>query len=191
MAAKCNITKFVLEDLNTFNYGFNCVDNSCAIIENYVEYLNCPSVIQEICHPDNCENKPIFFECTFNIKKISSRVIENNTIEFFIEDENLINGVSPYQYSWVYEEEDFELINNTTSNTLILQPKENKDLSVIVSRIQVSIICDNGCMSTKVCWLTPQGMECGNMYEPCDNPHALEVVPNYIHCPSCKTLIIT
>jgi hypothetical protein len=50
-ANKCNIPSLALKTLYKLYYGEICVNSSYSILENYIEYLNCPTVKVVPCYP--------------------------------------------------------------------------------------------------------------------------------------------
>lgn len=191
---KCNITSLVLEKLNKLKWGFSCKDNSCGIVENYLQYISkdCPTVIFSICFPDNCQNSAIVFNCNLKLIGITGeRDVDQEKIVFDLGVGDYINGLPPFTYEWTYDEDIFDIISgSTTSPQIELQLKEDKQIELVITPIMVEITDSNGCTASKQCYLTPEGMQCANNYVPCNNPSDLEVTMIYITCSRPKSLTV-
>lgn len=191
---KCNIAKSVLERLSSLTWGLDCKDVTCSILENYVEYLDCDNVKQNICiDPDNCVNDPIYFSCRFNIISISSEIPVDTTeydISFSLNGTNYAGGTQPFTYNWTYDTNDFDPVGDVDSDTIKLKLKPGKVLSLIVSNISVSVIDANECSDSKNCVIDAQIMHCNQFYEACYNPQSLTVHNLYVACTKPKNLVV-
>lgn len=198
VAAKCNITEFALQELNQLYYGFSCKTGKSAIIENYLEYLNCSNIKLIICNQAKvcAKDKPSVFNCNFNLISISATLnpVAGTDIIFDVKLVNYAGGTLPFSYSWDFDEDDFDLVGGTDamSPEIKLALKPDKVIELLVSQITVEITDANGCTDSKSCWLIPDGeMRCGASYQSCNNPVGLTAVYNYVACEKPKTLVLT
>lgn len=175
VAAKCDITTLVLGKLVKLQYGYSCESQDCGIIETYIDYLNCPTVVRAICTPviNNCSNPITTFICNFKVLSISSAlpgVGDDFDISFFIPTGGLDNGLSPYTYQWEFDGGYFTIVGSSTDPILKLTLEAGKELDLLETEVSVTVTDSNGCHSTKTCWFTPAGMKCGGAFIPCPNP---------------------
>lgn len=184
VAAKCNITEFALQVISELRWGIKCKDSSIAIIENYLESLNCSNVSLIICNEADCTNEPIIFNCNFNIVSISFQLnpSEEEDVIFNISVSDYAGGTAPFTYKWFYDDEIFDILGEDTDEELKLKLKAGQDIALIVTQIGVQITDANGCVDDKECWLTPEGIQCNPNYVPCNNPIGLEVIYEYVAC---------
>lgn len=182
MAVKCNIIDLAQERVRLIKWRFSCRDNSRWIIENYVEYLNCPEVNLVPCGTVNCQEggSTVSSACTLVINEIAGEVIvDQGRIYFSVLIDGYVGGTLPFSYSWTYNTDDFELVAGATVNEpeLRLALKPGRDSSYLNTDINVTITDANGCEVTKGCFYTPSGMECDlSVFTFCPNTRQLEVV---------------
>lgn len=195
MAAKCNITGLALDALSKLQWGFNCRDKSCAIIENYIEYLACPNIDLIICNQENteCGNSiTTVFSCNFNLISISATLNPTDDPEsdviFDLKLVDYVGGKLPFSYVWTYDTDDFDIIGENNLPQIKLKVKPDKQVELLVTQISVQITDADGCIDTKSCWLTPEGMECNINYVACSSPVDLEVISIYNECSKPKSL---
>ncbi len=186
--AKCNITSFALKKLSELYWGTKYKNVDDSIIENYAESLGCGVI--NICNPSDCVNETEILNCSLSITKIS-KTVEENTVTFYIEDEDLVGGTSPFQYEWEFEEDDFDNSGEIDVSQAILTIKVGKRLDLLVSLISVTITDINGCIAIKNCYITPSGMQCANDYVACPNNTALAITNKFIRCFSSVGLIVS
>lgn len=174
---KCNITALAVEQLNSLYYGFQCKDKSVVILENYLDYLNCPTVDHTTCFPDNCSNPVITNMCNIVLSSISYTVV-GRTLTFYIDPANLTGATLPLTYLWSYNTQDFTITGNNTSSTLVLTLKTGKVLSSLVTMVTVGIQDANQCTASKQCYLVQGTMHCDSGYVQCPNGSNLVVTSN-------------
>lgn len=187
VAAKCNITGLVLEELSRLFYGFKCKDNSYAIIENYIESLNCEGINLEVCFPSDCKNELVIFNCTFNVVGITSS-INGNVVTFSVVT---VGGTTPFTYAWTFEVDDFTLSGAINQSTLVLTLKPGKSFPDLVSQVSVAITDANGCTDIKSCWLDDLAMKCSVNFVPCVNPSNLTLSNPVTYCVAPSSLVVT
>ena len=195
VAAKCNIVDLVLQDLAELQYGFACKSDSKAVLENYLEYLDCANIILNICNPaSNCEkDNPVSFNCEFNIISISATLHpddpDNADIIFDLKVLDYVGGKLPFTYNWIFDSNDFESIDAVNLPQVRLKLLPNKVLENLSSLIAVEITDADNCQDIKTCYLTPGGtLNCGDSFLPCSTPVGLQVVYNYVPCSAPLTL---
>lgn len=190
MGAKCNITALALKKINELYWGTKYKEVDNLIIQNYIQSLNCN--LDSKCYDtidEDCSNPTIVFNCSLSVVAISSLITEN-TIKFFIKDEDFVQGKPPYQYHWTYEQDDFDNSGPIDTNESILTVKVGKDINLLVSSIRVSITDSNNCNIIKTCYLTPSGMKCADDYIPCPNTNGLRVINKTKYCVGASGLIV-
>lgn len=190
MAAKCNIISSVISKLNGLYWGITDKSIDDKIIENYIEQLNCIDVFVVPCSNGDCPDSTVKKVCNFRILRISGTTNENS-ITFFIEDKNLLDGVAPFIYNWSFETKDFDNSGSINLSTATLTVKSTKKLNLLVSKITLNIIDSDGCKSTKTCYLTPQGIKCDINYKPCPPVASLKVTVKTKLCPKVSSLLVT
>lgn len=89
-ANKCNIASYALRNLAGLIYGFNCDEMTCKIVENYVEYLNCPEVEFHPCDvAEECDTDPVVVSCTMTGVTLSiSNITINSATATFVAPEH-------------------------------------------------------------------------------------------------------
>lgn len=191
MAAKCNITTLALEQLSVLQFGGKlCKSNIEALIENYIEYLDCEEIDLTICNPDNCKNDPIIFNCNFNVLRITADVTSQIMV-FTVGPSDFAGGTAPYTYDWTFEQDDFDSVGPINQDTLLLTVKTGKITELLVSSVKVKITDANGCIDEKLCYLAGGIMRCGTNYAPCSAPSMLAIINNAVHCVRPTGLIVT
>lgn len=195
VAAKCNITGLVLQELNKLHYGYNCKDNGLAIIENYLEFLSCPNIKLIVCNTEPyCNTTPNSFDCNFNITAISATLNPVGVEADIIFDLKVIDyagGKLPLTYNWIYDEEDFDLVGSIEDSQVKLVLKEGKQLNLLITQIGVEVIDADGCGDSKYCWFVGGSMQCAYNYVPCSNATELTVIYEYVDCPRATNLTVT
>lgn len=182
MAAKCNIIGLVVQQLNAVNYGIKCSDVSCAIIENYIEYLNCPDVSNEICNPDDdCTNPIIDFNCNLSLFSIEYAAVEDEDwdVIFSVTSDDYVGATPPLVYLWTFDTDDWDVVGTATTSELKLTLKPGKVLSLLVTPITLQITDSNECTDTKICYLNGGNMACFESFVSCNNAQDLQVVGIY------------
>lgn len=172
---KCNITKYALDKWNSLRYGFTCEDNSRSIIENYILYLNCPTVTTIVCDADNCKNDPIIGNCSLSISDIEFTLIEDNPDIDIAFTANFSGGASPFTYLWEFNIDDFTSFNGVNQSELDLKLKPGRDLDFLNTRVKVTIVDSGGCSDNKQCYYMSGDMNCDN---------------NFINCPNTNNLVV-
>jgi len=190
VGAKCNITKSVLGDVYKVRWGLKLPSNLISILENYVKFLNCPTVTPAICNQEDCTNIIEVFNCEFNVIGMTF-FIEDGQPFFKINVGNYIGGTEPFTYQWFFDTDNFEAVGEINTDTLVLTVKPNKELTTLVTPITVIITDVNGCEDTKICYMTPDGLKCNTNYQPCSNPSGLIISNTFIACPVPSGLIIS
>lgn len=193
MAVKCNITQHVLGKLARAKWGFTKnPDFDRAIVETYIEFLNCPIRFTPCQKSDiDCTSSIIVFRCEFNVLSMTFYINDDGNPYFSINVGNYVGGTEPFSYQWFYDEEVFTAEGELDTESIILAVNEGKSLEDLVSPITVIITDANGCEDTKICYITPEGLKCSNNYEPCPNPIDLMVVNLFVQCPPPTGLIVT
>lgn len=190
VAAKCNITSSALSKINELYWATKYKGLDDIILENYIEYLNCPTIDLNICHPDGCVNITEDFTCSLNIAKISSTISEN-TVTFFIADGDLAGNSPPYTYNWTYQIDDFDNSGGIDTQEAVLTVKVGKQLILLVTPIAVQVVDKYGCIANKACFLTPSGMQCASDYKACSNITGLVVNNKTVRCVGVSGLIVS
>lgn len=189
MAAKCNITSLALKKLSELYWGAKYNNIDAIILENYAESLNCGQMV--ICNDvKNCNNDTITFNCNLGITAIS-KIIDENTVTFYIADGDIIGGLEPFIYQWDYEEDDFDQSGEIDTSEAVLTVKAGKDLSLLVSIVSVMVTDANNCEFIKHCYITPSGMQCANNYAACLNISDLVVNNSITRCVNVSGLIVS
>lgn len=175
---KCNITGYVLDQLNQLKYGVECSDSSSAIVENYIAYLNCPDVDLEICHPDDCKNEVVRFSCLINVPVLSG-VINSNTITYTA---SIVGGKAPFTYAWSFDQTKFTASGATNQPELSITAKPGLDISTLVASVTLVVTDADGCKDTKTCYLDNSLTKCNPNFVPCVNPSGLSVRNSVTYC---------
>lgn len=188
MAAKCNISKFALEYLNKYLYGFTCQFNYDMILENYLEYLDCDTIRYNVCFPDDCSTPPVtVLTCDdFKINKITynseiggEEEPDDVTLHhyFSVEPGDYVGGNPPFQYTWTYDTNVYDIIGTVNDPILHLVRKDYIYAPVTITKIFVEIVDLLGCEANKACYIVGEDLlECAEDYVLCPNPASLEVV---------------
>lgn len=176
---KCNITGYALEQLNALYFGYQCKDNQSMILENYIQYLSCPTVVYKTCFPDNCSNPTITNTCNIAIAGISFTKI-GSIVTFFIAAEDITGATNPLLYSWGYDSTFFNIGAATNNSTLVLTLKAGVDFDSIVAGITVAVTDHNDCIGNKSCYLVGGDILCTSNYVQCPNILNLSVVSGII-----------
>lgn len=189
MAVKCNIVGLVLNKLYNLQYELECKDYSNDIIENYIEYLDCDIPGFVPCNiATDCRDNVTISECRLTVNKIViiSRVL--NTIVYGVD---LVGGVAPFTYQWIFDTTDFNNSGTVDTNQATLTVKGGKNLALIVSPISVTVTDSEGCKYTKNCTLIPEGLRCNDNYVPCPNISNLQVASKFTYCARPENLVVT
>lgn len=191
VGAKCGITSLALKKITELHWGTKLnVDDK--IIQNYIESLGCK--IDSDCYKgddDICDNPTIVFLCKLKVDAISN-IIDENTITFYIKDEDLTAGVPPYTYHWSFEQDDFDISGAVDVDQAVLTVKVGKDINLLVSSISVLVTDSQNCKAIKNCYLTPGGiMKCADDFVPCSNSSGLRVVSKTTYCVKPLGLTVT
>jgi hypothetical protein len=188
-ANKCQITKHVIDILNSLHWGVNCRNNNNAIYDNYIGYLDCSTVLQSRCYPDTCLNETTNLVCTMSITGIDYTIgVDGITATFNIN--NLSGYEEPLTYLWEFDNEVFTTTSSINGNTLVLTIKDDKTFDTIVSPITLTITDNNGCKVVKTCYVTPEGMVCTEEYSPCSNPKNLIIMNTFVNCQHPTGLVV-
>ena len=190
MAAKCNITSSVLKKLNKLYWGFSSEYIEDKILENYIEYLACPTIKLVICNNDDCTNPTTIIDCAIQVTGMIFVVDnDNNTITFSIPEESIVGSTPPITYTWQFDSTKLESVNGVNNPTLILTPKGDRTIDTLSISIILTIVDAIGCKYTKTCYLANSGISCGN-FVLCVNPKNLVVTNQSVNCVSPKHLVI-
>lgn len=64
-------------------YGFSCINVGCKVNENYIEYLNCPTVDFAPCDTIDCQSTPETILCVVpDIPIVTNVTINSATVSF-------------------------------------------------------------------------------------------------------------
>ena len=175
---KCNIIEYSLSKVNELLWGMKATVNvDKAILENYLQYLDCPTVELATINPDICSNPTINFRCQLSSGAIIVNISSNTGILIFsIDETQIINGKSPFTYTWSYDPDDIILTSGINSNSVSFKLKDGKNIDNIVVAIGVDIVDSNGCKYSKSCYLVNKAMEC---------------IVNYAACRTVNSLVVT
>lgn len=183
MAAKCNITTSVLETIQPLLYGVNCLTSKDeAILENYIEFLKCPTVDIAICHPDGCDQDDtvVVNLCSgFAITGFDMTIVthpgDDNTYYQFQLNNHYINSPNLFAFDWTVDENVFDIVSEMPNmpGTLVLKLKAGVDVG-IVSVITLLVKNQYGCTSETSCTFANGSLNCGD-YDECPNPKNLVV----------------
>jgi hypothetical protein len=192
VAAKCNIAKLALNKANKLLWGLSCSANNNAIVENYIEYLDC-SIDQKICYQgDDCTNDPIILNCSLIVTGISFQIVGSETVDilFNLAVGNIYGAKNPLIYKWHYDTDVFDLVGNDSSFNVQLKLKPGKNINLITTAISVDITDANGCKDSKQCYYTPSGIQCADSFVPCLGVTGLESNFIYVECKKPKNLVV-
>lgn len=189
MAAKCNIISLALKKLSELYWGTKYKDIDDIILENYAESLDCGQMV--ICNEAiDCSNNVIEFNCSLNIAAIY-KIVNENTVTFYIADGDLTGGLAPFKYQWDFEDDDFDQSGELETDQAVLTVKAGKDLDLLVSIISVMVTDANNCEFIKHCYITPSGMQCADDYTACLNVSGLVVSNSTTACVNTSGLIVS
>lgn len=190
MIAKCNITELALKKVGGIYYSLACSkDNDSAIIENYVEYLNCPNVNLEVCNAIPCFNPAIIFNCGFKINKLLLS-ITGNVLTFSVDTTTYTGGTTPFSFEWNFDTSVFDISSPINQNVLVLTLKAGKVLADLVTPVSITMIDSNNCSNTKQCWFNQGSLTCNQNFVACVNPQDLEIGTTVTNCVSPTNLIV-
>lgn len=168
---KCNIASLVLHRLIAKYWGVKEKNIDPAILENYIEYLECPDVVADTCYasPNECSGGFVDFKCKFKILNISFQIIEHPDYDviFYLANTDLLNANQPLSLIWQYNQNHFTAYDGVTGNQLRLKLNPGKTLSTLASKLFVSATSSDGCISTKQCYFVNGEMKCNPNYIPC------------------------
>lgn len=192
MSVDCNILKYSLSKSRNLLWGTSCLKEDCALINDYIDYLNCDS--KSILKPSNKikqkTNEVIDFTCT--TKVLRSRLeVEEDIFTFTFQSGDIVGGTPPYTYQWTFSTSDFEASGPTNKEVLVLKKKSGKDFNLMISEIKVEIVDAEGCRSEKSCWIDKGEYKCHNNFRPCFSPKTLTVESGLKICTRPKTLVVT
>lgn len=188
MAAKCNIPASVLEQMSELAWGFTCVNKAAvdeAIMENYIEFLQCPTVEIAICHPDcNTGDGVTLFPCNeFVINKITLESYTGLMDDFVtyafmvLEANGDLTGVNaPFTCVWEFDTNVLDLLS-LSDCVLTTKYKTGVDPNIITT-IKVTITDSAGCIAEKTCYFINGQIECDDDYIICPNTIDLTVLPS-------------
>lgn len=150
MAVKCNIASLALQNLNLLRYGFNCQSVTCKIVENYIEYLNCPTVDFQPCTKVECDPTTEIVECSTNglTLTISTVTVYGATVSFPLPEyefslvlmqgasvvSTIENPVSPYTYTGLDSGEEYTVrlvVNCPFGETVMIEEDFNTLLACV------------------------------------------------------------
>lgn len=200
VAAKCNIPASVLEQMKELAWGFTCVNKADideAIMENYIEFLQCPTVEIAICHPDcNTGDGVVLFPCSeFVINKITlehyTNLLDPETFYAFmvLEANGDLTGVNaPFTCVWEFDTNVLQL-ESLSDCVLTVTYKVGVDPNIITT-IKVIITDSAGCIAEKTCYFINGEIKCDADYILCPGNVDLEV-EDYEPDPEEANLILT
>ena len=169
MAAKCNIILSVVNRLESIQYGVEHTEQN-KIVENYIEYLACPTVDLTICNNSDCVNVPDIFNCYFVIGNIKKAIVLNQPLDeiaFTLEDKYIKDN---YTYLWSFNTIIFEATHGIDKPILSLRSKNGATvLNYTVTKLTLTVMDEEECVNTKICYYNKIfGMKCLG-YSPCEN----------------------
>lgn len=182
---KCNISKYIKDRIDKFNFGLNCDFSDSKILENYINYLDCDTVDINICYPDTCSNPTLIIVCDIVISDLAVE-IDNDNITI---TPTVTGGTQPYSYQWSYNTNLFDLqegTNDTSSNLKLVLKTGSFDY--IEAGIGLTITDVNDCKNSKTCVLSNSIMDCSRSVA-CNNITDLHLEP--FQCGSVKFINIT
>lgn len=183
VAAKCNITGYTLEQLRQLLWGFHCDTQEVkdAILENYLEYLDCATVTHATCN-EGCTNDPLILGCEdFKVNAITDLTylepLDDGSIYFGILPTDYIGGSPPFTYLWSFDTDFFELVDGAlTDPVLHIKVKNDIDINVMIGEVRLVLTDSLGCIATqKICYFKSLALICDPDYIPCPNPQNLTV----------------
>jgi hypothetical protein len=179
---KCNISSYIIDEINNLIWGYKCVDNTNAILENYIQYIGCADANLVTCFPDNCNNPTINFTCTLSIANGIIAIVDQdtNTVQFTLNAANITNGLAPYQYTWTYNPNDLTPIGPINGSVVSFSAKEGKLISDLVTAVMIEVVDANNCTATKTCYLVTGQVQCATNYNPCYTASALKVINSVV-----------
>lgn len=186
---KCNITKWALEQYNSVKWGISCSNNAArGIIENYIEYLDCPDVDHVVCEQDNCSNPSITTTCNCELLMLEYDRLSNIggddivDIIFRLNSEGSQGCQLPFvSYLWSWDGTGFYSDANYQEPELKLRLKPGFDLDYLVFTVILQVVDSAGCTNTKVCVYAAGTVICDESYVECPNPHTLQIpLPYFI-----------
>lgn len=151
MAVKCDIPNLALKSLHSLLYGFNCEDVTAKIVQNYIEYLNCPGVDKNFCRSFPCEEIGNEVFCSIaDVNFIISTITTTTAVISFtppsqpyiielikVEDDSIIDTkqspISPISYTG--------LIPETNYNVRLILLCEGGEIKVVNFPIFTVPIC--------------------------------------------------
>ena len=192
MAAKCNITGLILQKLDELQWGLKtCAPVNKAIWEDYIAYLECPTVNSPNCYPAaDCPEELVEVVCRTSIHKLSVSV-DGDMLIFTVLPSDMVGFTEPFTYGWSYDQKVFTASGPVNDYQLKLLLKGGIDMTTIVARVGVVITDVHGCTASKFCYFTPVGLQCNVNYTPCVNASSLRVTNTLTQCVGPSGLIIT
>lgn len=194
--SKCNITSLVLNKIYNLRYGVisnDDVENEDLILDNYADFLNCITSSRLSCNPDSCNNPTIEVICSLSIDKLSiddSNEDSSRIVLFYLDLGDIHNYKEPLEYQWSFDESVFTVLGRINSSSIFLLLKPGKSFDVIVTPVTLLVTDSNNCRYTITCYLTPDGLECGN-YLGCPNPSNLRLINKFVRCTGISNLLVT
>lgn len=202
MAVKCNITKVVLEKVESNGWGLSpSKERDRTLLENYVEFLACPDFSLKYCtdYEDTCIelNKANTLVVNCNLNVIGMSFTKNTPssqnpqdITFFLSITDIYGAKQPLTYKWTYDTNIFDIVGSINSPTVQFKVKPGKKIDLVVAPITVEIVDANGCKDTKQCYFTGDGMKCNASFKPCTPVKALIVTPVVVTCSRPRALVV-
>jgi hypothetical protein len=196
VAAKCDITKSILNKVELKKWGFEtdkAIDRAIAV--DYLKYLGCNDISLKLCS-DEIEDCNTFVEITCNIKvvdisyELPNGDVPNGLINFYLGVGDILGALGDLTYTWSYDTDVFDLIGDIHDPIVGFAFKGGKLPSAIVTPITVEVEDANGCKTTKTCYYIGGIMNCSPSFIPCVNPIGLIVSMRHDPCEKPKTLVV-
>lgn len=195
-ANKCNISTYALGQLNKVRYGVGCNLSHDVFYENYLKYIDCPTVDHLVCFPDECNASSVptvVFTCSLAITTLNYEYNEDNgQLRFFVNPSDITGKLEPISYNWLYDSDIFDVVGLTNQSQLILTLKPGKQLDTINTSITLAIVDANNCEAVKTCGFGNGELVCtGGTYTICSNTINLVVTNKVTQCSGVQFLTVT
>ena len=165
----CNLSKIVQGIFDKKKYGIQITeDEYSSFIKSYLATLDCGFYdcegLTEPCDKINTLTCDTFVLPSFGFTSQSY----GTDIDFIV-DENTLNGLAPYSYTWTYDSQYYSLrvLNSNHQSTLKLTKLQEVNLDMnYITNVIVSIVDSNGCTFLKTCQFTytkEEGISDGNL----------------------------
>ena len=186
MAAKCNIVDSALAKLDAFRFGI-AFKEGIKVVDNYVEYLACPTYDYISCYPSDCNNGPKIYNCFFSVGPIV--LINTPTTQLVLSLQS--QDIKPdYKYLWSFDEDYWIVSGLATGSVVTLLPKPGIDITKLVTLVRVKVTNKEGCEYIRECYFVAgTGMKCVP-YDACFNVDNLQVTRITTVCEATSALVV-